>query len=496
MKIAIRVSALVLAMVMLLSTFVACGNGDEPGTTPGGNNSDSSNVGNGTEEVLFYKDLPQMDWEGAEYRILGRNYAENNFKNFEVDYDEMPEDVVGLAVWNRNAAIKAKYGLDVVGTLTDEKPHIPAKLALESGEDLYDLIICASDQHHPFAIQGYLVDMSSLKYVNLEKDCWNQYANTQLTMGGKLYYTTNKFLLQDKHRSWMVWYNRTMAQELNLGYLEQEVFDGTWTMDRLIEIAKQGSAETDGLDGMTYGDKWGVVLSDPYCFAQLIYGIGFRISDHGSDGYPQLVGATDEMLSYIDKVFELTSDTDSCFAHGVRPTADDRQKDAEQIFVEGRAVVMGHALSFIDNLHKLDFEYGAIPNPKYSVDQEAYYSVPNIGNGSLMSVPSTVYDIDKAGFGLQAISEESVNTSYNTYIEQRCKLQDAYDEDMAKCLGIIFDGVVYDVALISDFGGIGTIIRSEMIRAGTNNYSSQFKKVERKANNELTKLREKYLEFN
>ena len=136
MKIAIRVSALVLAMVMLLSTFVACGNGDEPGTTPGGNNSDSSNVGNGTEEVFFYKDLPQMDWEGAEYRILGRNYAENNFKNFEVDYDEMPEDVVGLAVWNRNAAIKAKYGLDVVGTLTDEKPHIPAKLALESGEDL------------------------------------------------------------------------------------------------------------------------------------------------------------------------------------------------------------------------------------------------------------------------------------------------------------------------------------------------------------------------
>ena len=140
-----------------------------------------------------------------------------------------------VSMENRNAAIKAKYGLDVVGTLTDEKPHIPAKLALESGEDLYDLIICASDQHHPFAIQGYLVDMSSLKYVNLEKDCWNQYANTQLTMGGKLYYTTNKFLLQDKHRSWMVWYNRTMAQEINLGYLEQEVFDGTWTMDRLIE---------------------------------------------------------------------------------------------------------------------------------------------------------------------------------------------------------------------------------------------------------------------
>ena len=492
MKTVIRVLALVLSVVMLASTFVACGKTETPsGTNDGGKNTTASS---NTGDVDFYENLPQIDWEGAEYRILGREFTENNFKNFEVDYDEMPEDVVGLAVWNRNAAIKAKYGLDVVGTLVDEKPHIPAKLALESGEDRYDLIICASDQHHPFAIQGYLVNMADLKYVNLEKDCWNAYANEQLTMGGKLYYTTNKFLLQDKHRSWMVWYNRTMANDLNIGHLEDEVFAGTWTMDRLIEISKQGSAESDGVDGMTYGDKWGVTFSDVYCFAQFLFGIGFRLSEHGSDGYPQLVGATDQMLSYIDKVFELTSDTDSCFVHGVRPTADDRLKDAEQIFVEGRAVIMGHALSFIDNLHKLDFEFGAIPNPKFTEDQDAYYSVPNIGNGSLMSVPATVYDIDKAGFGLQAISEESVDTSYYTYIEQRCKLQDAYDEDMAKCLGLIFDGIVYDVALISDFGGLGTIIRGELVRAGVNNYASQFKKIERKANNELTTLREKYLE--
>ena len=491
MKTVIRMLSLMLAVIMLLSTFAACGTAEKPVGAEGEKTDSSSS---GTEEVKFYKDLPQIDWGGEEYRILGREFSENNFKNFEVDYEEMPEDVVGLAVWNRNAAIKAKYGLDVVGTLVDEKPHIPAKLVLESGEDRYDLIICASDQHHPFAIQGYLVNMADLKYVNLEKDCWNAYANEQLTMGGKLYYTTNKFLLQDKHRSWMVWYNRTMAEDLNLGHLEDEVFAGTWTMDRLIEIAKQGSAEVDGADGMTYGDKWGAIFSDTYCFAQYLFGVGFRISEHGDDGYPKLVGPTDQMLSYIDKIFELTSDTDSCFVNGVRPTADDRLKDAEQIFVEGRAVTMGHALSFIDNLHKLDFEFGAIPNPKFNEEQDAYYSVPNIGNGSLMSVPATVYDIDKAGFGLQAISEESVDTSYYTYIEQRCKLQDAYDEDMAKCLGIIFDGIVYDVALISDFGGIGTVFRSEMVRAGTNNYASQFKKLERKANNELSKLKEKYLE--
>ena len=76
MKFALRVMSLVLAIIMLSSAFVACGSSNEPvGTGEGGSSA------SGTEEVSFYKDLPQMNWEGAEYRILGRNYAENNFKN-------------------------------------------------------------------------------------------------------------------------------------------------------------------------------------------------------------------------------------------------------------------------------------------------------------------------------------------------------------------------------------------------------------------------------
>ena len=65
---------------------------------------------------------------------------------------------------------------------------------------------------------------------------------------------------------------------------------------------------------------------------------------------------------------------------------------------------------------------------------------------------------------------------------------------MAKCLGIIFDGVVYDVAFISDFGGLGTVIRSNLVRSGSNNYASQFKKYEKKANNELKKIKETFVQ--
>ncbi len=472
MKTMLRVLSLVLAIMMVATTFIACKKDD-------GNKPDDEG-----DKVI--------NWEGEEYRVLGREYENNMFTNFEIDRETMPEDVVGIAVWNRNAAIKEKYGLDVVGTLVTGKPENEAKLFLEAGEDAYDLILCTPNSFHPFAMQGYLLDLKTLDYVDITKDCWNEYANTQLTMGGKLFYTTNKFLLHDKHRTWMVFYNRDLAKDLNIGYLETEVFDGKWTMDRLIEIAKLGAAEKDGVDGMSYYDQWGVGMSDSYCFTQLALASGFRFSDHGNNGYPQLIGATDQMVTVLDKVFELTADDNTCFIHTFRPESDKIGLD-NSIFSTGNAVVLVDVISSFDDfaVAGITFDLGTIPNPKFNEDQEDYYSAANVGNGTLLGVPATVYDPAKAGFGLQVLAEESVATSYDAYIETKCKLQDVYDEDGAKCLDIIFEGVVYDIAQIANFGGLCDVL-SNMARAGVNNYTSQFKKYEKKANNEITKLKEAY----
>ena len=206
MKYFIRTLSLVIALLMVSSVFVACNN-DTGDTKDTGNNSDVSDTVATTEGGL-----PAINWEGAEYRILGRDYEIDMFREFEIDRDEMPEDVVGVAVWNRNEAVKTKYGLDVVGTL-EEKPREVAKTFLEAGDDQYDLVLLTPNTIVSYTMQGYFLNMRSLNYIDLDMDCWNQYANEQLTMGGKLYYTTSKFLLHDKHRLGVAFYNRDMAEE-------------------------------------------------------------------------------------------------------------------------------------------------------------------------------------------------------------------------------------------------------------------------------------------
>ena len=500
MKNTIRILAFILALVMLSSAFVGCGKKKDDGgeeTTAaqnnggnGANNGGSDNAA--TEDAEYVSKLTGLRMEG-DYRILGFYSDDKGFCDFEVDYEEVPEDVVGQAVWNRNNTIKDKYGLDVVGTIQTEEVHKLAKVFLGAGDDQYDLMIVENDMLLGFAQEGDLVNINSLNYVDFDHEAWNKSINDQFTYGDKMYYTSNKFLLQEKHRTWMIWYNRTLAQQLNVGYLENEVFAGTWTMDRVIEIARTTSANTDGQEGMTSKDRWGFIGADPYSFAALAYGCGFRLSNKGNDGYPTLVGATDSVMSIVDKVIELSSNQNISFFSEYRPTSDENSMNlGEKVFRDGNSVLMSCTVHYLDYSNKFDFKYGVLPNPKYSVGQANYYSTPNWKNGHLLAVPATVSDIEKAGFGLEALAEESVETTYVAYIETKCKLQDAEDLDMAKCLGIIFDNVAWDVAFIDDLGGLGQVIRREVVLSGSNTFKRLYDKKQKRAKNLLADIKENY----
>ena len=518
MKSFIRIVALLLALLMVSSFFVACnsnpgGNDDDTEDTQASvENNDNQNTESeeddkgteageqttGAEDSDVTDETPsesklQGNFGGAEYRILGYYNDDRAFWDFEVDYEKIPEDVVGKAVWDRNVAIEEKYGLEVVGTLTTSPVHTEASVFIGAGDDQYDLIICQNNTMLSFAVAGEFVNINTMPHINLEMDCWNQSVNDQFTYGNKMYYTANKFLLQEKHRTWMIWYNRDLATELNVGHLEDEVFNNTWTMDRVIEIARTHAANVDGQDGMAFADRWGFVGADPYVFGQLAYGAGFRLSNKDSDGYPQLIGATEEMNIILDKIFELSSNRNISFFSEYRPISSENAMDyGEGIFREGRAVLMGEAVSYLEHVNELDFKYGVLPNPKYNEAQASYISMPNLGNGHLFAVPVTVGDIEMAGFGLQAISEESVATTYNAYIEERCKKQDAEDLDMAKCLEIIFDGVAYDVALIDDIGGLGSVMHKDLLVSGTNTFSRLYKSKERRAKTQIKNIKEAY----
>ncbi len=448
MKITLRILSLFLALVMLSSCFVACNNE----STPEEKETEASVAD--TTEAVDDGSLEVIDWGGELYTILGRDGgAASQFTNFEVGYDELPFDVVGQAVYKRNEALKNKYNFRVVQNLVSDT-NSTAQVAYESGDDLYDLVIYRPAAVQAHAQSGYLLNIADLEHVNLEHDSWYQDVNAELTIADKLYYTTNDFLLQDKHRFWYCFYNRGLAQDLGLGYFEDMVDNNTWTLENVTKLVKQGYADIDSEVGVSQGDRYGLAFGGYFTFTVFAFSAGFRVTEKDNNNLPQLVGATDKAINTLDAVFGLTESTGTWARAKHNVTTDDGHE--EVMFKRGQVVLLQAFTSFIDFFLMDDtgIAYGALPNPKFDSDQENYYVFPNVDFGSFLAVPYTVGDEEFAGYALEAITEESTDTSYTAYIDTKCKYQDAYDEDCARMLDLCFSSCTYDIGSFCNFGGL------------------------------------------
>jgi hypothetical protein len=131
-----------------------------------------------------------------------------------------------------------------------------------------------------------------------------------------------------------------------------------------------------------------------------------------------------------------------------------------EIFLAKRSLFMiGFPSDFDRGLNtSCTFELGFMPFPKYDEDQERYYNMMNFHNASVFAIPYTTLELDRTGFFLEAISEESVTTTYPAYVDSKCKIQDSYDELSANVLSLCFDSTTYDVVACLDPGGIFAIV--------------------------------------
>jgi hypothetical protein len=196
-----------------------------------------------------------------------------------------------------------------------------------------------------------------------------------------------------------------------------------------------------------------------------------------------MAGANDQILNILEKVGSFYLDSTNCFiTESVKPLDYER---SGVIFDGGRALLCtggGYA-------EDRTFEYGILPFPKYDSTQEKYYSQVNPVYSSLSSIPITVMDTDFAGFGLEVLAEYSTDTTYEAYIETKCKLQDSFDQRMADMYDIIFENPVYDLVIIGDFAGFRSVMMTQ-IPEGKNagRYSNLYGKKYEKAQDEIEKI--------
>ena len=177
-----KLISLILALTMICACLASCG---------------------GEVEETVANTAPESPVEGlpapsevnvaGEFNILvSGNYVCNDFLSVDGERDTVQE-----AIYRRNELIKQDYGVEVTvddvtkfGSTTGSGTGFQ-KIYTEymSGSSLYDAASVGTYDVATLAYSGYLWDLNTIPHLDLTKSYWDQQANKDLAVGGKMFYT-------------------------------------------------------------------------------------------------------------------------------------------------------------------------------------------------------------------------------------------------------------------------------------------------------------------
>ena len=447
-----RISSALLAALLLAASLTACGEtAKTPVETDGGTAEDTAAVTEAvTEAAVVYEpdNLPEdLDFGGVTTHIFGWDGSGND----EFYVEEQNGDIVNDALFARNRTVEERLNLELTFTLApgaynDRSAWVKlVTQATMAGDGSNDIVAGYSMSGATLANNRLIVDLMDLDYINFEKPWWPESLIKEATCGDKLYFCSGDISTNMIYMLYATYFNKTMAQnfDIEIDSLYQMVRDGSWTLDKLIELSEGIYIDLNGDGQKNVEDQYGYtthsVWSDAFFFAS-----GLRTTAVGADGLPVLSEEfggekTQTLLQKLLDVFYTKND----MYFGV----DNNQLIRDQ-FLQNRALFLTTEIYFATNhLRDSDVEYGILPMPKYDEAQDGYYTVSSFPY-TLYGIPVDAKDPAMSAAILECMASESYRTVSPALFEVALKVKYAGDNDASEMYDIIRGSNVFDIGRI------------------------------------------------
>lgn len=458
-----RFACLLLALLMTLP-LASCGNTEtETNVDTTGNNTTIAE----TETQDPLRDLPVIDYEGYNFRMLIRN-------NEDWIGDQIAEDMTGEtvndAVFKRNSETEDRYNISITHTpSSDSNYETDAKPLILAGEDAYDLVVPHPRVAHSYANEGLVLDWNDFKYVDLTKEYWDQDAVESFQMPGGLFCCIGDISHQAVGASNAMLFNKDYFDENNIEYPYDLVKSGGWTFDKFAEMAETYSRDLNGDGIMDEDDLLGYVTFYWIGPIQAFYSSGARVIEKGSSDYAFSV-YNERSLTMFEKYFKLLNsdytviDTKSGDSFTCTTTA---------MFREGHALFADVNIFLVLTLREMEQNFGILPWPKL---EETDDYVANVDAGTnLFTVPITVSDTDRTSLILETLAILGREYVIPSYYEVALKTRDSRDIESADMLDIIVSNRVFDLGYYNTaMGGAYASHFAELAKNNTEDFASWY----------------------
>ena len=433
----------ILIMTFMLSCFAGCGKTDpdpsqstsqnetNPPPTTGGTDS-----GDGQKEPLI--ELPDVDYEDYNFRILMRD---NTVHQSDMFAEEDSADAVSNAVYVRNMALYEKHGVQLSLSRLPAGNNGEAGIQqVLGGEDSYDLIATHGRIAMSYAMNGILVDWNDLPYLNLSHEWWAQGARESFTFNDTLFFMTGDLSHLSMAASYVSVFNKDILRANGIEFPYQAVKDGTWTFEKMREIALQCASDMDD-DGFCSLDSQSDILGyvtypwgGTYC---AFFASGSRIVSRDENGLPIVTIANERAYDAMVKFFELAT-SNSCHLD-----TNDGNAKVNPAMIENRIVFYDSPLNdVVLNFRKTDLNYGIVPYPKTA--EVGSYSSHVAGAFNLFMIPNSSTELSRTAVVLEALAQFGNRYVMPVYYESVVEVNSVRDEESYEMLSIISDSRLYD----------------------------------------------------
>lgn len=437
MKTFVRLLTLLLAILMVAMTVVACNDDDDEG------NGDSTQI---TDQYgREGDDLPALNYKNDTVTLL-------HWRAFNTEYDveQLSDDNVDNAIYERNSEIERRLNVEL--KFQEEEGHVQymhhftsiVRNNYESKTYAWDMISAYARTEGMLAIQGYLEDLNSIDgtYLNLEKPWWPDNIISTVSIANKMYFVSGDASPNTLYLMHCIYFNKDMldtywdAYAREQGYtpdvdektgetiaspasqwLYDKAYNGTWCLDDLITASRQSDGKNIWVDNNNNGiedfDDTVGFTSIGYLIDSFYTGSNLRLIEHTNDA--SVLKISDDYGSF--KTVSLIRKLGSWFAeNGVYADNNEIVEGGavSKLWRNGRALFVATRISEA-NIENVTFNVGILPVPKYDTNQLNYYTC--MGN------PFSLYGIYK---GLPERSEGRNATMLELTAVLECWASESY----------------------------------------------------------------------
>ncbi|MBE6570508.1 MAG: hypothetical protein E7658_09885 [Ruminococcaceae bacterium] len=378
--------------------------------------------------------------------------------------DEFTGDNMNDAVFRRQK--KAEGELDVKLGYMDDVEHDEFVQLYKAGDDVYQYIQLHRISYlEEFSTIGYLRPIEKMPYIDLNADWYNKEQTDAMRMGKYTYFLTSDFNLTDQAA---IIFNRNLITDNNFEDPYTLVSNGTWTVDKMVQMAIEVRNDKDG-DGLyeSEDDVYGIRGGDASLYSPFTTGMGILTGTRNPEtGKYEMTMNNETTYEALDKLYRLHENPGSYIYSGVNVN-----------FASGNVLFdLCFASSIERSADISEFVIGILPYPKYDEAQERYYSQATSG---LSAIPDSIKNPEMVGAVIEYLSWESGNEVRDTYYNKLLKTRYSNDPETRAMLEIIFDTVTYDPCTnyfgFSDgFSGL-FVMPATTIIYGQNNYAANFR---------------------